>query len=242
MLKVSLHSSTPARVSPQNVLGRLDIGYAKLDAKADYKAVLSMSGIGELKPVRIEDYPRWSASVWDLVARLVHISLNRVETAALDEIPYERCCAFIENMTAVIEHWPDGLDTRRATIGTAHIRMGRRKGQYTASFDTDLQGTAQSTVFIHTPLGLNAWDLLARAYAWTVHERFELPPRPTLYTPIPVQHGTESFVALETVSEPARTGIQRWLHKLGVAATNLEFISGPCVPETRFVEFLRRAV
>lgn len=41
-----------------------------------------------------------------------------------------------------------------------------------------------STVFTHAPEGLSPWDLLARAYAWTAHEKFELPPRPALYTPI----------------------------------------------------------
>lgn len=242
MLKVSLHYATPTTVSAVNVLGRVDIAYATLDARADYKAVMSMAGIGEQAPIRIEGYPRWSGSVWDLVARVICQTFNKREAIWPTELPFERKCAFIDDLTAVIEHWPDGLDTRRATIGTAHVRRGRRKGHYTARFDTDLQGAEESSVFLHTPLGLNPWDLLARAYAWTVNERFELPPRPTLYTPIPVQQGGESLVPLETVREPARTGLLRWLHRRGMAPLSVDGITGACVTEAHFVEFLRKVV
>lgn len=242
MLKVSLHYATPATVNERNVLGRLDIAYARLDALADYKALMFITGVGELAPIRLEGYPRWSASIWDLVARVVCLGLNHTEAIWPAELPYERQCAFIDDMTAVIEHCPDGADSRRAVIATAHVKRGRRKGQYTAVFTSDLQASMQSSVFVHTPLGLTPWDLLARAYAWTAHERFELPPRPTLYTPIPVQYGGQVYVALEAINQPARTGVVRWLHKRGLAAATLDLVTGPCVTEAQFVEFLRRAI
>lgn len=240
MLKVSLHHATPARVSAQNVLGRLDIGYAKLDAIADYKLVMTMAGVGELPPARVTDYPRWSAGVWDLVARAICVCLNRREV--IEGNLTGKRGAFIENMTAVVEHWPDGVDTRRATVATAHVQMRRRRCHYTVTFQDDILGTSESSVFVHAPDGLNPWDLLARAYAWSVHERFELPPRPALYTPIPVEQAGESYVCLDTVAEPASTGIVRWLHKLGRATTTVDLLDGPCVTEACFVEFLRRAV
>lgn len=240
MLKVSLHQAAPAHVSAQNVLGRLDIGYAKLEASADYKLVMTLAGLGELAPARLTGYPRWSANVWDLVARAICICMNRREVLEGDFTG--RRGAFIENMSAVIEHWPDGVDTRRSTVGTAHIQMRRRRCEYIASFHDDILGTSNSTVFTHAPKGLNAWDLLARAYAWTAHEKFELPPRPTLYTPIPVQQDEKSFVCLDTVAEPASTGILRWLQKLGRNTTTVDFLDGPCVTEACFVEFLNKAV
>jgi hypothetical protein len=242
MLKISLHYATPATVNERNVLGRLDIAYAKLDAKADYKALMFVTGVGELAAIRLEGYPRWSASIWDLVARVVCLGLSHKEAISPAELPYVRKCAFIDDMTAVIEHCPDGLDSRRAVVATAHIHRGRRKGHYTATFTSDLHAPMQSTVFAHTPLGLSPWDLLARAYAWTVHERFELPPRPTLYTPIPVLHGERSYVALETVRQPARTGILRWLTKRGLAPAKVDLVTGPCVTEAQFVEFLSKAI
>jgi hypothetical protein len=241
MLKVTLHHATPGRETAQNVLGRLDIGYAKLDAHADYKLVMTARGIGEMPPARLEAYPRWAAGVWDLVARSICVCLHGREDIAGAAMP-GAAGAFIENMTAVIEHWPDGLDMRRATVGTAHVKMRRRRCHYTATFEDDILGRRESSIFNHGPEGLTPWDLLVRAYAWTVHERFELPPRPTLYTPLPVEQAGQSLVCLETVAEPAATGIKRWLEKIGRKAMNVDFLQGPCVTEATFVEFLRKAV
>lgn len=240
MLKVSLHHALPGRETAQNLLGRLDVGYAKLDARADYKLVMTASGIGEFPPARITDYPRWAAGVWDLVARAICMCLHRRET--LEGDLSGRKGAFIENMTAVIEHWPDGVDSRRSRVGSAHVKMRSRRCLYSATFEDDILGSRESSLFSHAPEGLMPWDLLARAYAWSVHERFELPPRPTLYTPIPVEQGGESYVCLNTVAEPAATGITRWLEKLGRATTEVAMLTGPCVKESVFVEFLRKAV
>jgi hypothetical protein len=57
-----------------------------------------------------------------------------------------------------------------------------------------------------------------------------------------VQLSGESYVPLETVREPARTGILRWLHKRGLSASTVDIVTGPCVTEAQFVEFLRRAI
>ena len=37
MLKVTLHNSKPGRTSPNNLLGKLDIGYAMLSSIGEYK-------------------------------------------------------------------------------------------------------------------------------------------------------------------------------------------------------------
>lgn len=242
MLKVSLHYATPSQVSARNKLGQLDISYARLDALADYKAVMFATGTGEMPPVQLQYYPRWSASVWDLIARVVCLSLNGREAFPSGDLTAGGRGAFIDDMTAVIEHCNDGGDNRRATIGTAHISMRKRRCHYNAFFDDDILGKRESSVFIHRPEGLSPWDLLARAYAWTAQERFELPARPSLYTPIPVQQGLGFFVPLETVSEPALTGIRRWLHRRGLSTTTTDLVTGPCVTEACFVDFLRVAV
>ena len=242
MLKVTLHHATQDSVSAQNILGRLDIGYARLDATADYKAVMQTSGLGEQSPVTLTGYPRWSASIWDLVARITCLGINRREAIWPAEIPVQRRCAFIENMTALVEHWPDGVHTRRASVGSARVSMLRRKGRYEATFTDDILGEQRSEVFTHTPEALNAWDLLVRAYAWTVAETFVLPPRPQLYVPIPVAHGGTSYVGLDTVGEPARSGIRRWMSRRGIPPVSVDLLAGECVTEAHFVEFLQRAV
>lgn len=242
MLKVSLHASTPGQVSAFNVLGRMDIGYEKLAAKADYKALMFTTSIGEQPPLELKEYPRWSASVWDLVTRLICLAFNRTEAIEPKELPHERKPAFIDNLTAVIEHWPDGLNQNVATIATAHIRMGKRKGHYHATFESDLQASMESTLFVHTPLGINAWNLLARAYAWTVTGQFVLPARPELCASIAVHEGAVPLVALDTMPDPARNGLIRWMVKKGLSFTQVDFIAGDCVTEQQFIEFLEKAV
>ena len=118
MLKVTLHHATPARVSAQNILGRLDSGYARLDATADYKAVMQTSGLGEQSPITLSDYPRWSASIWDLVARIVCLGINRREAIWPTEIPQQRRCAFIDDMTA----W---TGPRVCNLAEGHASSGR---------------------------------------------------------------------------------------------------------------------
>jgi hypothetical protein len=242
MLKVTLHAAKPRDANAQNLLGRLDIGYAKLDAIADYKGVMLTMGLGEQAPVKLTGYPRWSATLWDLVARMACLSTNRKEAVWPAEMPVERTGAFVRDLTALVEHWPDGLDTRRATVGTAHIAMTSRRCNYRALFTDDILGETTSEVFRHTPKALNHWDLLSRAYAKASTDTFALPPRPTLYVPIPFEHDSASYVSLETVSEPARSGCFRWLNKRRIDTVTVPVVDGPCVTEALFVEFLRKAV
>jgi hypothetical protein len=242
MLKLSLHASSPRGVSPQNRIGSLDVAYETLAARADYKAVMWTAGLGEQAPVQLQNYPRWSASIWDLLARIVCLATTRKEAIWPEDIPHRRSGPYIRDLTALVEHWPDGLDTRRATVGKAHVQMCSRRRHYQAVFEDDILGRQASPVFTHTPVVLNAWDLLARAYGWATTGGPELPPRPELYKPIPVPAGKDSFVILDTLSEPARTGCYRWLRKRNIETVEIPAIKGPCVTEAQFVTFLQKAV
>jgi hypothetical protein len=242
MLKVTLHIGTPNTVSQANIIGSLDIGYAKLEAHADYKALMFTAGIGEHKPIEINKYPRWSGSVWDLVTRAICLSLHGKE-ALIPVDTIDGRCAFIDDMTALIEHWPDGVNVNKSTIATAHITMRKRRGNYTATFSTDIEGDVlNSSIFTYKAKILNPWDLLSMAYAWSVSESFEMPPRPRLYVPIAINDSGKSLVNLNTVSEPAYSGFIKWMHKRDIKTTISEFVSGPCVTEDQFVKFLRTAV
>jgi len=177
-----------------------------------------------------------------LVARAACLSLSGKETVWPAEMPIERTGAYALDLSAIVEHWPDGQDTRRATVGTAQIAMQSRRCNYRATFTDDILGSTTSTVFRHTPKVLMPWDLLVRAYAWTSTETFALPPRPTLYTPLPFKHEDKSYVCLDTVREPARTGCLRWMVKHAIKEVTVPFVDSPCVSEEQFVEFLRKAV
>ena len=240
MLKVFLHNAAPANLNQFNRLGRLDIGYEKLDAHADYKTVMSQTGLGEFPPATVQDYPRWTASIWDLVMRAICMGLWGEE--AMPPIGLARRGAFADHLTAVVEHWPDGFEQGRSTVGMAQVKMQRKRCRYIATFDDDILGEQTSTEFTHTPDGLSPWDLLARAYAWTCHESFRMPPRPTLYTKLTIAEGTESLVPLEMVKEPARTGLQRWMVSTSLGTLTSGTVTGPCIREADYVRFLRSAV
>lgn len=240
MLKVTLHHAPPERVGLHNVIGRLDIGYAKLSLYADYKLVMTAAGVGELPPRRIQGYPRWSASVWDLVARAICLCLTGRE--GLGPELHGRKGAFFDHLTAVIEHWQDGVDTRRATVGTAYVQMRRRRCHYEAVFEDDLCGEVRAQQFCFAPEGLDPWELLARAYAWAAHKNPNLPRRPAACIPIPIEYAGASFVSLDTVPEPARTGIARWLQRTFQRPVSIDLVDGPCVPEKTFAQFLETAV
>jgi hypothetical protein len=242
MLKVTLHSVPPARASANNMVGRMDIGCAKLGAIADYKVALFAAGIGELPPTRVDGYPRWSASVWDLVARAVCLSLNRREAVWPADIPVRRKGAYMQNLGAIVEHWPDGRSTGRATVATAHIKMRNRRCNYVATFEDDLVGEATSDVFAHTPEVITPWDLLTRAYAWTFNGTLELPKRPKLCVPLPVEHNGGSYVMLDTLQNPSRLGVRRWMVQRGIEPTAVDGFDGDCVTEAQFVRFLETAV
>jgi len=240
VLKVFLHNGPLDTVSPFNLLGRLDIGYENLDIHADYKAILTMSTAGELPPVRLLGYPRWTASVWDLVMRTIALALHGEE--AFPALDFVRRGAFAQQLTAIVQHWPDGEEQGRSTVGTAQIRMLRKRCRYVATFEDDILGTQTSTEFTHTPDVLVPWDLVARAYAWAGHGRASLPPRPSLYMPIPFEQDGQVVVALDTVKEPARTGLHRWMLNKGVAAVGATAFSCPCIKEADYVRFLQKAI
>lgn len=69
MLRVTLHSGESTKRSLSNQMAVLDIAYARREAVADYLVAYSARNRGEVEPDRILEYPRWSASLWDLVAR-----------------------------------------------------------------------------------------------------------------------------------------------------------------------------
>ena len=74
MLRVSIHSALPSQATRFNRTDWLDIGYQTLESHAEYKIVLFEAGIGAREPVCLRAYPRWSSSLWDLVARAIALA------------------------------------------------------------------------------------------------------------------------------------------------------------------------
>lgn len=243
MIKVTLHAGGVAGASLFNMLGKLDFGYEKLDAVADYKAELFACGVGAYPMAFIKDYPRWSASIWDLVARIVCQSLYLREE--LPELPWDwstKDRAYARKMSAVVEHWADGEQTRRARIGTAEITMGTRRCNYTCVLWDDLTGERESEMFRHAPEVLTHWDLLCRAINWTDHGQWQLPARPPLLLPTTFEHEGATLVSLGKLRQPARDGIRRWLADQELRAREVADMPSGAVDEGTFTRFLRSAI
>lgn len=80
MLRVYLHAGGLDERNLGNQLASIDIAYAKKSALADYLVGMNLRSHGEVEPDYVLRYPRWSASLWDLVARALTRLQVDVET------------------------------------------------------------------------------------------------------------------------------------------------------------------
>jgi len=78
MLKITV-SIVPGGVGPERRLGELHIANVGGGARADYRCTLFGSDLPAPVQVSLTRYPRWSASVWDLVARSLAKALSGSE-------------------------------------------------------------------------------------------------------------------------------------------------------------------
>ncbi|MGF6937142.1 hypothetical protein OKW41_006304 [Paraburkholderia sp. UCT70] len=77
MLRVTVELWPGGRESGKRVIATADISRVKNGALADYEVELQeglLESVGNVAHVR--KYPRWSASVWDLVGRCIAAALN----------------------------------------------------------------------------------------------------------------------------------------------------------------------
>lgn len=83
MLKVTVELWPVGRESGKRVIATADIGRVADGEHADYEARLAETNVGCIGTGYVRGYPRWSASVWDLVARSIAAAL----AGNSDELP-----------------------------------------------------------------------------------------------------------------------------------------------------------
>jgi hypothetical protein len=210
MLRVSLHLGALDDASRFSRVALLDIGYAKLAALASYHCVLSERGLAD-SPVRIiSQYPRWSSTLWDLVARAMALCLQEEPVEQIPAVQPGKHVAYASQVSALIEHLPGGQSAGRRTLATANIKREGRRGQYVARFEEHTMKPV-AVRFAFTPAYLRLPELLLHASAHRVFGEARLGPRPALCIPDAVlSHGT-ACVPIHRLVEPARTGFLRWL-------------------------------
>lgn len=246
MLRVSIHAGGLDTVTRFTQRAWIDIGYEKLAPIANYKTVLFQAGFGASMPAQIDRYPRWSASLWDLAARAIVLGL-RTDPDCLDEdvIPVEhqiKRFAFAKQLSALIEHAaPNGQNHR--TLASVQIdQVGRSRGMYTAHFEEHTMSRRVTEPFQFRPDFLRPAELLLHACLIRLNGRVEMPARPSLCVPDPVETSGQRFVPIHRLVEPARTGFVSWL--LRREKPPIEHPGAPMgiAHESLYTTFLREAV
>lgn len=248
MLKVSIHAGPLSQASRFNRLARLDIGYERLAPIADYKLVLFTTGEGARPPATLRNYPRWSASLWDLAARAIVLCLPREGGAPDEELPPHEPAAsrfaFASTVCAVIEHLPGDSELRRRTLATLEIvQHGRSRGTYLARLTEDAFGPSETAPFVFRPRRLLAAELVARAAAVRLAgSAYALPERPALALPDTVVEDGVELLPIGRLVEPARTGFVRWLAVHSEPPLFTEDAPSGLAPPAMYKQFLEEAL
>lgn len=247
MLRVSIHAGPLKKASRFNLVGWIDIAYEKLAPIANYKTVLFEAGIGATLPVPLEGYPRWSASLWDLTARAIALGLSPDPANPTEGVPEvvsrDKQFAFASELCAVIEHRPAAGANNYKTLGSVSIEQhGRSRGMYVARFDEHTLPRHVTDPFQFTPAYLRPSELLLHACLERLTGTREMPPRPALCVPDPVERDGLRYVAIHHLVEPARTGFLGWLHRISEPPIEHESAPLGIAPETMYGKFLREAV
>jgi hypothetical protein len=247
MLRINIHAGALETASRFNLLAWLDVGYEKLEPIADYKTMLFQAGIGAMLPAPIYNYPRWSASLWDLTARALALGLREVPENITEELPSfvysDKRFAFADQMCASIEHLPTAGNRHRRTLSSLQIKqVGRRRGHYVAAFDEHTMKRHLTSPFIFRPARLQAAELVLYACLIHLNGKPELPPRPALCVPPPFEVDGQRFVQIHQLTEPARTGFVTWLYHNDTAPLEHKAAPSGIAPERMYVRFLKEAV
>lgn len=214
MLTVYIHSGTLETRKMANQLATLDIAYAKRRYLADYTLAMNVRGTGAVRQDQLLAYPRWSGSLWDLVARSLTRVLYRNDTAP-PTTPVDRRCAYATKMCVVIEKATTG--EQGLLLGSAEImQVDGKRGHYVVDLEEDILGRHSAT-FTYGMKSLQHVDLVLRALCWALFAKDTLGKRPALLIPPTMKvDGVDRF-HIDALPQPARAGFDRYRAPVGVA-------------------------
>lgn len=262
MIRMTVHSSRLADVCLANRTDWIDIGYEKLGAAATYKVVLFNVGVGATPPVYLRNYPRWSASLWDLIVRAIVLASDPEQAEAQEkalkdkkpiapevlhqiEMASPRRCAFALAMSAVVEHHPSSGPAGRR-LATMEITRHQGRGTYRARVQEDLWANTLTEPFAFTPKFLRPVDLVVHgALMRLTGSTAALPARPTLLLPEVTGDAIvdgKQYLVIDRMKEPARTGFLRWLHRNSEPPTPYPGLRDGLAAPTLFAKFIEVAV
>ena len=244
MLKVSIHAGPLESANLNTRRAWLDLAYHEVGPYSDYKACLFQNGKGCGPTLFLRRYPRWSASIWDLVVRALCICLNsdRGAEGDLEHLPLamagSKALAFADELSVVVEHHAGDKVTRIRTLCSMHIKRGRKKGLYVASLSDNLGQSFQNIEVLYRPAVFEPALLVAMVACKHLHsDETSLPARPLLMLPIVQEEAGQKWGAPHTVREPAKSGFLRWLAESKVTCVQSDTM-GEVVNADYFAQFL----
>lgn len=207
MLHVTVHIGALEARSLHNQLLSLDIAYDKVEALASYLvAMLPRQGSEMVGYLR--DYPRWSGSLWDLVARAI-AQVVYPNQAIPPSIKPDRRCAYAKRICVAVE--AEELSGRGRLVASAEITMVEgQRGMYRAVFREDILGE-RTAEFAYGSKRMDYADFVMRAICWTLFGKDTLGPRPKLLLPQTITVDGVDCFDVQGLAEPARTGFARYL-------------------------------
>jgi hypothetical protein len=219
MLRVNIHAGRYEHAAQGNLTDWVDIAYERQAAVSDYKVVLFCTGVGAKDVCVLKNYPRWSTSLWDLVARAIAIALmpgTNPDGGELAPVVRGKRVAFAEEMCAILRY-TTAAGAKERELGSMQIRRFKKgRGVYQATLHEDLQPSRSALPFVFAPSFLRPAELILRAATVALTgDHARLPPRPPLQMPRTEMVGGKKYVPIHRLREPARTGFLRWLHAQG---------------------------
>lgn len=249
MIKLSVYAGPLEGANLHTRLAWLDLAYHEVDYYSTYKVCLFQNGQGCSPTLLLHNYPRWSSSLWDLMARAISICLNTQRGVTEDDkefLPAELSpndkIAFADELSVSVEHHTGGKVTKIRTLCTMSIKRLRKKGQYKASLTDNLGQEVQDIEVVYRPSIFEPCLLVAKVACQQLHGNSDsLPARPKLVVPQPQSEGKYRWVCVNAVREPAKSGFIRWLSESRITIIESDLF-GEVVDADYYARFLKESI
>ena len=233
------------RLARYNRTDWLDIGYARLGALADYKVELFSIGEGVSPPLLLKDYPRWSASLWDLVARAIAMAQSKDSAAPEERLSppevVEKKFARVEELTAILQYLPaNGAGARQ--LGLLEVRRWAAFGVYRATLHEDLRPSLSALPFLFRPRFLRPAELVCRAAVAALTGRIDAFPSAGTEPANARGHWRRASSADTPGQGTGEDGAAALAAPAGRGAERGSWGSPGAVTEARFLQFLEAAL
>lgn len=249
MIKLSIFAGPLESANQHTRLAWLDLAYQDVKPYATYKTCLFQNGHGCSPTYSLSNYPRWSSSIWDLMARAISICLNASKEDSpenLETLPEpinsSKTLAFADELSVTVEHHSGGKVTRVRTICTMSIKRGRKKGSYVASLTDNMGQSFNGVEIAYRPSVFQPALLVAKVACQHLHgDSSNLPPRPKLALPAPQKEAGYTWICVHAVREPAKSGFLRWLSESNIPLITSDQY-GEVVGADYYAQFLAESI